>query len=118
MGVVFRCNQPTRYMTATGAAKRAKRKANNINSFSMATSCQVTRRSTHILVQNQWEKIKPKGRCEYHASGDGEGHSLPCSGNLHIAEEGDIAMTKIAVILRLRSNRLDVDQAGCNNFSR
>jgi DNA-directed RNA polymerase subunit K/omega len=37
MGVVFRCNQPTRYMTATGAAKRAKRKANNINSFSMAT---------------------------------------------------------------------------------
>jgi hypothetical protein len=49
MGVVFRCNQPTRYMTATGAAKRAKRKANNINSFSMATSCQVTRRSTHML---------------------------------------------------------------------
>jgi hypothetical protein len=27
------------------------------------------------LVQNQWEKIKPKGRCEYHASGDGEGQS-------------------------------------------
>ncbi len=49
-GVVFRCNQPTRYMTATGAAKRAKRKANNINSFSMATSCQVTRHqlSTNI----------------------------------------------------------------------
>ncbi len=44
MGVVFRCNQPTRYMTATGAAKRAKRKANNINSFSMATSCQVSGR--------------------------------------------------------------------------
>jgi len=44
MGVVFRCNQPTRYMTATGAAKRAKRKANNINSFSMATSCQVSSR--------------------------------------------------------------------------
>ena len=43
MGVVFRCrNQPTRYMTATGAAKRAKRKANNINSFSMATSCRVS----------------------------------------------------------------------------
>ena len=54
MGVVFRCNQPTRYMTATGAAKRAKRKANNTNSFSMATSCQVssrrlTRRRTHML---------------------------------------------------------------------
>jgi hypothetical protein len=46
MGVVFRCNQPTRYMTATGAAKRAKRKANNINSFSMATSN--TRRNWHI----------------------------------------------------------------------
>jgi hypothetical protein len=26
---------------------------------------------------------------------------LPCSGNLDIAEEGDIAMTKIAVILAL-----------------
>ena len=37
MTVVFRCrNQPTRYMTATGAANSAKRRANNISSFFMA----------------------------------------------------------------------------------
>jgi hypothetical protein len=37
MAVLFRvtlCNQRTRNITATGATKRAKRKANNINIFS------------------------------------------------------------------------------------
>ena len=37
MAVVFRFrNQLTRYMTATGAANNAKRRANNISSFFMA----------------------------------------------------------------------------------
>jgi len=39
MAVVFRCrNQLTRYMTATGAANSAKRRAKSISSFFMAVS--------------------------------------------------------------------------------